>query len=308
MTPVQLDPTSARLYILFSAILWSLSGAFAKVLNLNGVTMAFYRALFAGIALSPVLKLQNLTFRPAMIGMIACFAPMNLCYVTAVTKTTAANAIFLQYTAPAWMFLASVLWLGEPLERHSLVSMFVGMVGILVIVLGNWQSDAFGIILALVAGASYGGVAVFLRLLRNESSIWLTVLHQLCSALVLVPVLLFRPHLASVRPNSNGSPLISLVGADPSGSAVPYIMLTGLIAFGIFQMAVPYVLFSRGLSAVTPQEAGIIALVEPVLNPVLTFLVVGERPTLVTVGGGMIILAGIMWRYAALPNNVQLDT
>lgn len=261
-----------------AAVLWSLSGVLAKSIDLPGPTMACGRALFAGAVLVPLLRPRAITFRPAMLGMVACFASMNVCYVTALTRTTAANAIFLQYTAPAWMFLASVLLLGEPLDRRSLASLIVGMAGIVVIVLGGWQQEPLGIALALVAGVTYGGVAVFLRVLRDESPVWLTALNHLAGGLILLPVLAARPEW-------------SLVGLEPT-------QYGALAVFGVVQMAVPYILFSRGLSAVTPQEAGIIALLEPVLNPVLTWAAVGEVPSSSTLVGGAIILAGVAWRYA----------
>ena len=71
----------------------------------------------------------------------------------------------------------------------------------------------------------------------------------------------------------------------------------GLAIYGGLQMAIPYVLFSRGLTVVTPQEAGIITLLEPVLNPILTYLAVGEVPTASTIAGGLVILCGIAVRY-----------
>lgn len=249
----------------------------AKLIDLPGPTMACLRALFAAAVLLPFLRRRAITFRPAMIGMVACFAAMNICYVTSITLTSAANAIVLQYTAPAWMFLASVYWLREPLDRRSLLSLLIGMVGVVVIVVGNWVSAPLGVALGLVAGAAYGGVAVFLRVLRQEDALWLTVLNHLIGGLVLLPVILavleWRPFDMTLT------------------------QLIGLIIYGGVQMAIPYTMFSRGLSVVTPQEAGIITLIEPVLNPVLTYLAVGEVPKTVTVVGGAIILAGVAWRY-----------
>jgi drug/metabolite transporter (DMT)-like permease len=267
----------ARIYVVLAAVMWSTSGMLGKLIDLPGPTMACLRTLFAAAVLLPLLRPRAVRFRPAMIGMVVCFAIMNVCYVTAITKTTAANAIFLQYTAPAWMFLASVLWLREPLDRKSLVSMLVGMVGIVVILAGNWESASLGIMLGLVAGATYGGVAVFLRVLRDEDPFWLTILNHLVSGLVLVPVIAIKTEWSPFQ--------MSLA------------QLGGLAIYGGLQMAIPYVFFSRGLTVVTPQEAGIITLLEPVLNPILTYLAVGEVPTVSTIVGGLVILCGIAARY-----------
>ncbi len=266
-----------RLYVVAAAALWSLSGVLAKTIELPGPTMACLRALFAAAVLLPLLRPRLISIRPAMLGMVVCFTTMNVCYVTAITKTTAANAIFLQYTAPAWMFLASVLWLREPFDRRSLQSLALSMMGVAVIVAGNWSGASVGIVLGLVAGLAFGGVAVFLRLLREENSVWLTVLNHSVAGLVLLPFVLSQTELHPRHATST--------------------QLAALAIFGAVQMALPYILFSRGLSVVSAQEAGVVALLEPTLNPLLTYLAVGEVPTASTLAGGAIILAAVAWRY-----------
>jgi drug/metabolite transporter (DMT)-like permease len=276
-----LAPGRGRLLVAAAAVLWSLGGPLAKLADLPGPTMACLRALFAGLVLLPLVRPRAVRFRPAMIGMVACFAAMNACYVTSITLTTAANAIFLQYTAPAWMFLASALWLGEPLDRRSLTSLVVGMIGIAVIVLGNWREATVGVVLALVAGVTYGGVAVFLRVLRDEDAVWLTVLNHLVGGLALLPVLFTHDEWQPI-------------GLSAASWAA-------MVVFGVVQMGVPYILFSRGLSVITPQEAGIIALIEPALNPVLTYFAVGEQPSATSIVGGGVILGAVVLRYRGRP-------
>jgi drug/metabolite transporter (DMT)-like permease len=62
-------------------------------------------------------------------------------------------------------------------------------------------------------------------------------------------------------------------------------------------MGLPYWLMSRGLRSVSPQEAGAITLLEPILNPVWAYLVANEEPPLATVFGGLFILGALAWRY-----------
>ena len=62
-------------------------------------------------------------------------------------------------------------------------------------------------------------------------------------------------------------------------------------------MALPYVLFARGLREIGTAEAGLIALIEPILNPIWVVLVVGERPAIFTLIGGSYLLAGVAYRY-----------
>jgi drug/metabolite transporter, DME family len=56
---------------------------------------------------------------------------------------------------------------------------------------------------------------------------------------------------------------------------------------------------ARGLRVVSPQEAGAITLLEPLLNPVWAYLVspLTEKPLLTTYMGGALILGALVWRY-----------
>ncbi len=273
------DHRKGQLLLLAAAALWSIGGALAKWIALPGPTMACYRALFAALALLPFLWLRGArpSFRPAMLAMACCFIAMNLTYVTAITKTTAANAIILQYTAPIWMFLGSVFWLGEPMERRSLVALALGMAGVVIILVGRDPADTLGIVLGLIAGFFYAGVVLFLRLLRDHDPFWLTFLNHAAAGLIGLALLWAVPSLGPVR----------VAGDD----------LFGLVLYGGVQMALPYVIFSMAMKRVTPQEAGILTLLEPVLNPIITFLTVGEVPAASTVVGGTVILGAVALRY-----------
>jgi len=276
-----------RLCIALAAVLWSLSGAFTKILTqdasivhvgtmpVHPVLIAFYRVLFAGLALVPFLRGRDLSFRPMMLAMVACFAAMNVLYVLAMGWGSAANAVLLQYTAPMWMYLASIWWLGERAERRSTIALAVGLAGIGFIIWGAWQpAQLLVIVIALGSGVAYAGVILCLRILRMSSSRWLTVLNHLCGAAVLVPALWYF-----------GTPA-------PSQLAI-------LALFGAVQMALPYWLVARGLRAVSPQEAGTIMLLEPLVNPLWAYLVAPETevPSAFTFVGGGLIVGGLAWRY-----------
>jgi len=276
--------TRGRLCIALAALLWSTSGAFTKTLTLptalglhtptiEPLQIAFYRALFAGLVLLPTLRRNDLSFRPLMLGMAGCFAIMNATFVSALALGTAANAILLQYTGPMWMYLASVWWLGEPPDRRSFAALLIGVLGIGIIVWGGREEAQLNVIaIALASGLAYAGVIVCLRVLRDASPRWLTVLNQLASAVVLVPLIWHLP--------------------------VPTVGQLGLLfVYGAAQMTIPYWLMARSLKVISPQEAGIISLLEPILNPLWAYLISGEQPSVYTLGGGVFILGALVWRY-----------
>ena len=70
-----------------------------------------------------------------------------------------------------------------------------------------------------------------------------------------------------------------------------------LAVMGAVQIALPYALFTKGMQTVSAQDASLLTLVEPILNPIWVYLVVGEVPLLPTVIGGGFILLGLAGRF-----------
>ncbi len=284
MTPTADSVAKGRWFVLAAAMLWSLSGLFVKLLTrhtalglgdppVEGLIIAFYRTLFAGLFLSLFVRRVDVRFRPLMLLMMLSFATMNALFVSALDLGTAANAIILQYTAPVWLYLAGVWWLGEPADRRGTIALVIAMSGVAVIVVAGWQGESLDVVLiALGSGFAYAGVLLCLRILRSESSAWLTVQNHLAAALVLLPVVFFK--------------------ATP---AIP--QLAVLLLFGTVQMGFPYWLASRGLRTISSAEAGTICLLEPLLNPLWVYLAVREVPDEATFYGGGLILAALAYRY-----------
>ena len=284
-----------RLCIVLAAVLWSTGGAFTKVLTqdtftgfnqppldtfqLGGyhlpVQIACYRTLFAGLILLPTLRRRDLVFRPMMIWMALSFAVMNALFITALALGTSANAILLQYSAPLWMYLAAIFLLGETPDRRGTITLALGLAGIAIIVLGGWgDGDPAIVMIALGSGFAYAGVLLGLRVLRGVSSRWLTVWNHLLSGLVLVPL------VVALKPPTLEQFIV-------------------LFFYGSLQMGLAYWLVARGLRAVSPQEAGAITLLEPILNPIWAYLVSPrtEVPNTATCIGGAVILGALAWRY-----------
>lgn len=297
--PSDISVAHGRLCVVVAAVLWSTSGGFTKLLTkptglhldeprLTGIQIAFARVLFAGLLLSPFLRRCDISWRPAMLATAISFAAMNALFVSAMAAGPAANAILLQYTAPMWMYLFSVWWLREPADRRGAVSLGIGMIGIGLIVAGGFldssqEGQLPAIVLALGSGVTYAGVLVGLRALRDVSSRWLTVFNQAVSAAVLLPFV-----WGSTFPSPGQLVVLSL--------------------FGTLQLAVPYWLVARGLRSVSPQEAGTLTLLEPILNPLWAYLAspATDRPSLWTFSGGFFILGALAYRYwplrATLPD------
>jgi drug/metabolite transporter, DME family len=262
------------------ATLWSTCGLLIKLLHHHGlgmpaITIAAYRSLIGGLALVPFAWRHRRTCRQVssrwFAGAALTFTLMCASFVAATARTSSANAILLQYTAPLWVFLLSPLLLGEKAHWVEGVSLLAAMAGIAVIFFGSPPSDTGALWIALVSGVAYAGVILTLRGLRQVNPLMVACFNLLASGLLLLP--------AAARWGT--------LRIEPGQVGV-------LLALSLLQFAGPYVLLSLALKRVNAQHASLILLLETVLNPLWTFLFLSESVSGATWLGGLLILMGVM--------------
>ncbi|MCH8830669.1 MAG: EamA family transporter [Planctomycetes bacterium] len=280
-----------RLLIVLAALLWSTSGVVLKSPPLQelprsmaGPVLACYRAIFAFFFLLPFIRIKAVRWRPALVPMVLFFAAMNFLFITAMTLTTAAVAIFLQYTSSVWAFVFGVFFLKEGVDKGNVVALLFAVCGIGWIVADGWGggSEFVGILMALAAGFCYAVVILCLRTLRDENSVWLIALNHLVSGLVLLPFL-FTAEQQTLR-------------------AEQWLLIAVL---GVLSMAGPYVIFSKAIRHVRTQEAGLLLLLEPVLNPIWVWVCWRETNNPAVLIGGGLIVTGLMIRYLLFPTRSE---
>lgn len=266
----------ARLLLLLAAGLWSLAGVFIKFLSLPPLAIVFYRSLFACLFFAFfVRRSAALPAAPLLVSMASYTAAIST-FVTANKITTAANAIALQYTAPLFVFLIVRFLFREKIARHSWVMLLCGLAGIGVICAGSiGQPDAAGVMVALSSGLLFSFYMASMRFLGRVDAGTLTFLNNLACCVILLPFVW---------------PQLSL--SFNQGWVVA--------AMGVFQLGIPYWLFAKGLQKIPLQEASLIVLIEPVLNPLWVALAIGEVPSTATLIGGTLIVAslgfGTLWQ------------
>jgi drug/metabolite transporter, DME family len=271
----------ARLSLVLAAVLWSLAGLFIKFLPLPSLTIVFYRSLFASLFFVFFVRKSIAVPKVALLVSILAYTAAISAFVSANKMTTAANAIALQYTAPMFVFVIIHFLFGEKITGTSWLSLGLGMLGIAVIGAGSaGQPDAAGVMIALLSGLLFSIYMVSLRFLKEFNPGTLTFLNNLVCCLILLP----------------------LVGSELSLS-----LKEGWIVavMGVVQLGIPYWLFSKGLEQVSVQEASLIVLIEPVLNPLWVALIVGELPSGATLIGGLCIVGSLAFRYLRSSWNPQ---
>ncbi len=270
------------LYILLAVLLWSTGGVFIKLTSLDAFAVNAGRSLFAALTVAAFtykrgLKLDGFTLLTSFLyaGTLSCFVYAN-------KNTTAANAIFLQYTAPIYILILAPFVLKEKFKYSDLITVAVCLAGMSLFFLEP-QNDAnklasnvfLGNIVALASGIFFG---LYILLLRHPRSLKknpaLSVFYgNLIIVFLMLPLVL-------------NNPPTQLNAKD----------ILAILFLGIFQIGIAYVLFTDGISkGVRSLDASVIGFIEPLLNPIWVFLIVGEKPSGWAILGGIIILGAVVF-------------
>jgi drug/metabolite transporter (DMT)-like permease len=249
-----------------------MNGVFIKEIDAGALSITFFRCFFAGLFLAPLVRFRDAPRLFDLVVSIGLFAALLGLFVAATKETTAANAIFLQYTAPFYVIALAPVLLREHLRGIDLAAIAVCLGGVAVLFAGNaGDGDIGGMLMGLGSGLFFGLFMLWLRRMQYANPVLITFLNCVGVA--------------------------AIFAAFPSVFDLGWRDVGLLALMAAVQFAVPYVLFTRGVRVVASAEASLIALVEPVLNPIWVFAVHDETPAVATILGGAIIILGISLRY-----------
>ncbi|MDJ0520730.1 MAG: DMT family transporter [Planctomycetota bacterium] len=272
---------TARWCMLAAALLFSTGGAAIKGCGFSGWQVAGFRSGIAALALFAMIPAARRGWnrRQALVGL--AYAATLILYVLANKLTTAANAIFLQSTAPLYMLVIAPLLLKEPVRRRDL---------------GFMAALAVGLAL-FFAGAEPARRTATDPLLGN-------VLGA-CSAITWALTVAGLRWIAREEGAAGGSPAGAAAGATVLGNLFVFVVCIpfafpveggrlvdwALVGYlGVFQIGLAYVFMTAGMRRVPALEGALLLLVEPVLNTVWAWLVHGEVPGPWSRAGALIIL------------------
>jgi DME family drug/metabolite transporter len=255
-----------------AAALWSIGGLAIKFLQVPPLAIVFHRAWIASVTLIVLLRPPRIRLSATFLGACLAYAGMVISFVVATKWTTAANAIFLQDSGIVWVLLFSPLVAREPIVRRDALAVAACLAGMALFFVGRLSLQAqAGNAVALASGLCYAATILLLRRQRGAASEWTAIGGNVLAAALVLPFL--------ERP-------FSLSAAS-----------WGILALlGVVQIGFAYALFVRGLNRISAAEASIVALLEPILNPVWVFLGIGERPTGFAIVGALVVVATIAWR------------
>lgn len=284
-----------RLEILAAAVLFSTGGVFIKATRLDAWEVAGMRALVAAIALWALMARKGPVSPPASDGGTAnpgrrgltlfpargvlvvalAYAVTVILFVQANKRTTAANAIFLQSTSPAYVAALGHWLLGERVTRGHVLTLGLMAAGVACVLAGlpppaaTAPDPTGGNIIAAASAVTCAAMMVGLRWLGRAGGT-----GGAPAAVATGNVLAFLLALPFAWP---------IEGARPADWAI-------VVYLGAFQIAIAYVFLLSALRHVGALEASLLLFVEPVLSPVWAWLAHGERPGAWALVGGTLIL------------------
>ncbi len=273
--PERSDQLKGFLSVVATAVIWSTSGVFIKLIDWHPIAIAGSRSLISALLLIVINRRFSFPKTVAGWGAAISYCLTLFTYVIATKLTTSANAIFLQYLAPAFVAVFSIFLLKEklrPLDWLILAGVTGGMVLFFFDRIG--PGSTAGNIIAVCSGLCLGFFTVCMRIdSLNVSArpIDNMIFGDLITAAISIPFIVTAP-----APGSRD--------------------LLGILFLGLIQKGITSLTYTYAVRRITAFSVSIITLVEPVMNPVWVYLAIGEQPSPAALAGGAIILVLVTLR------------
>lgn len=264
----------AVLLMLLTAFLWSLAGVFIKLVEMDALAIVCTRSLVASVTMLIMIRKQKFVWSWPMVGCALSYMAFTYCIILSTKLTTSATAVMMQYTAPIYVAFLSWIILKERVRLADWVCLAVVVVGMCLFFLDQLGGgNVLGVVIALGNGISFALISIFLRFQKSghpEQSIFL---GGFLAFLVGIPfaVQSFQTRLPSLRD-------------------IGIIIVAGVV------VTVGYRLFTEASKNLTALQTVMLPIIDPILNPVWVFLAVGERPSAISLCGGVIVLSAITIR------------
>jgi drug/metabolite transporter (DMT)-like permease len=253
-----------------TAMLWSLAGLFIKIIDWNPIAIAGTRSIIASVVIFAYLKHPKITFSFPQIGAAFANAATMLLFVSANKTTSSANAILLQYVGPVFTVFLGAMILKERPRVENIIALPLVIAGMIVMFFDKLGGGKlFGDTLAIISALTFSFYYIFMRMQKDGSPLESILLsHWITAGFCLILSIFFpMPH-------------------------VTWASFGAVLILGLVQVGISAILFAFAIKRITAIQANIIAVIEPVFNPIWVFIALKEIPGPNTcIGGGIILLA-----------------
>ena len=269
------ESTKGTIAMIVTALLWSMGGIFIKLIPWNPLAIAGLRGLIGGGVMYIYLRIRKIkpVINKDTIKIALSLAGVCTTFVAANKLTTAANAIVIQYCAPVYVLLYIAFVQKKKLRPLDIAVVPITILGVSLCFIGQMGNGHLaGDIVAVISGLFFAAMFIFSEGVPDQTRASGIMQGQFLTALIGLPVL-FATHPA-FTPQAIG----------------------GILILGVFQIGIAYVLYSIALRSAPLLTCSLLAVLEPLLNPVWVFLFAGENPGVWSLVGGVIVVVVItLW-------------
>ena len=249
---------------------------FIRLSNVDTWGLVFYRGIipfvtvFLGMLLIYKLNFFKILLNSGYHGLlyIATFSLTNITFVVSIQNTNVANTLVMIATAPMLSAILGAIFLKEPPDRKTWVSIIITFLAIIYIFfdslrLGNFFGDILGFITAV--GLAVGAVTI--RSAKSKNLVPAAVVGKLFVAMF---ALFFIESFLLVERDLIIVPLMC-----------------------ILCVAIPFVLVTIAPRFIPAAEVNLFFLLETIIGPIWVWLIIKEQPSIETLYGGAIIVITI---------------
>ncbi len=254
-----------------TAFLWSLAGLFIKVIDWPPLTIAGFRSLIAFLVILAFVKRPRIHGSFPQIAAGVASAVTMMLFVSANKATTSVHAILLQYVGPVFTAFIAAWLLREKIRFEHVTAFFFVVGGMALMFLDKIGGGTiWGNVLAVLSGLTFSFYFVFMRMQKDGSPVESILIAHALTAAIGIGAALFQP-----------APRITwgAVGA--------------IVVLGAVQVGISAILFAYAIRRISAVSANLIAVIEPVFNPLWVFLALGEAPGARALAGGAVIMAAV---------------
>ena len=258
--------------LVLAGALWSLGGLLIKSIEWPPLAISGLRGGIAAMVIYIFNRNNKFTFSKSKIIAACCYALVVTLFVMANKLTTAGNAILLQYTAPVYVALFGYMFLGEKSTIVDWVTIIILLFGLALFFIDDLTLDGFtGNIFAILSGMSFAALTLLLRKQKDDSPSDSVLLGNILTLIIGLPV----------------------IATNITFEAKPIVLI---LILGVFQLGIPYIFYTTAIKHVTALDAIIFPIIEPILNPILVFFILGEALGPWALLGGALVLGGVIVR------------
>jgi len=269
------ETTKGTIAMILTALLWSIGGIFIKLVPWNPLAIAGLRGVLGGLVMyiylrirgiKPVINKDTIKIAIALAGVCSTFVAAN-------KLTTAANAIVIQYCAPVYVLLYIAFVQKKKLRPLDIAVVPITILGVSLCFFGQMgNGHLVGDIVAVISGVFFAAMFIFSEGVSDQTRASGIMQGQFLTAIIGLPVLFATK--PAFTPTAIG----------------------GILILGIFQIGIAYVLYSIAIKRAPLLTCSLLAVLEPLLNPVWVFLFAGENPGIWSLVGGVIVVVAItLW-------------